>query len=246
MPPAPPSKTPPPGGVSPTPPTPPPPPPPPPPPSASAQAPSGPTSAATDDDLASLLSQISDEPDGPAPTVGAPLTKPTDVERPARAAAVTIESEGGIDFDPVLASYGARFGGLVVDSVIVLVCMLPGTVLVVAGSTPLIIVGVLLMLAGFGVATTLYARAVSRTGQWIGNRVTNTKVVDIRNGRSVTSGEAGLRFVIRYFVSSILYIGFLIAPFNSQRQTFHDMVAGTVVTRPPRATWSIDDEAADD
>jgi uncharacterized RDD family membrane protein YckC len=231
--------------------TPPPPPatnPPPPPPHhhTPAQAPSGPTSAATDDDLAALLSQISDEPDTAVPTVGAPLTKPTDVERPAPTATVTIESEGGIDFDPVLASFGARFGGLVIDSVIVLLCMLPGIVLVVAGSTTLIIVGLLLMLAGFGVATTLSARAVSRTGQWVGNRVTNTKVVDVRNGRMVASGEAGLRFVIRYFVSSILLIGFLIAPFNSQRRTFHDMVAGTVVTRPPRATWSIDDEVADD
>jgi uncharacterized RDD family membrane protein YckC len=202
-------------------------------------------SAATDDDLASLLSQISDEPETAVPTVGAPLTKPTDVERPARAAAVTIESEGGIDFDPVLASYGARFGGLVIDNVIVLLSMLPGMVLVIAGSTPLIIVGLLVMLAGFSVTTMLYARAVSSTGQWVGNRVTNTKVVDVRNGRTVTAGEAGLRFIIRYFVSSILYIGFLIAPFNSQRQTFHDMVAGTVVTRPPRATWSIDDEVAD-
>lgn len=179
------------------------------------------------------------------PTVGAPLTKPTDVERPARVAAVTIESEGGIDFDPVLASYGARFGGLVIDNVIVLLSMLPGIVLVIAGSTALIIVGLLLMLAGFGATTVLYARAVSRTGQWVGNRVTNTKVVDVRNGRTVTAGEAGLRFVIRHVVSSILYLGFLIAPFNSQRQTFHDMAAGTIVTRPPRATWSIDDEVAD-
>jgi uncharacterized RDD family membrane protein YckC len=219
--------------------------PPPPPHQSAAPAPSGPTSAETDDDLASLLSQISDEPETAAPSVGAPLTKPTDVERPTPTPTVTIESEGGIDFDPVLASYGARFGGLVIDTVIVVLCLLPGMVLVVAGSTALAIVGLIVMLAGFGVATTLYARAVSRTGQWVGNRVTNTKVVDVRNGRTVASGEAGLRFVIRYFVSSILLIGYLIAPFNSQRQTFHDMVAGTVVTRPPRATWSIDDEVTD-
>ena len=45
-----------------------------------------------------------------------------------------------------------------------------------------IIVGLLLMLAGFSVTTMLYARAVSRTGQWVGNRVTNTKMVDVRNG----------------------------------------------------------------
>lgn len=126
-----------------------------------------------------------------------------------------------------------------------LVCLLPGIVLLSTGSTMLAILGLLVMLAGFGVATLLYARAVSRTGQWVGNRVTNTKVVDVRNGRMVTSGEAGLRFVLRYVVSSILFIGFLIALFDSQRQTFHDRVAGTVVTRPPRATWSIDDEADD-
>jgi uncharacterized RDD family membrane protein YckC len=46
-------------------------------------------------------------------------------------------------------------------------------------------------------------------------------------------------------VSSILCIGFLVALGNSQRRTFHDNIAGTVVTRPPRATWSIDDEVTD-
>ena len=40
-------------------------------------------------------------------------------------------------------------------------------------------------------------------------------------------------------------IGFLVALGNSQRRTFHDNIAGTVVTRPPRATWSIDDEVTD-
>jgi len=45
-------------------------------------------------------------------------------------------------------------------------------------------------------------------------------------------------------VSSIFLIGFLVALGNSQRRTFHDNFAGTVVTRPPRATWSIDDEVA--
>jgi hypothetical protein len=34
-----------------------------------------------------------------------------------------------------------------------------------------------------------------------------------------------------------------VAFFNGQRRTFHDKMAGTVVTRPPRASWSIDDEA---
>ena len=180
-----------------------------------------------------------------SPTVAAPLTKPTDVERPKRPVAATIESDGGIDFDPALASYGARFVELMIDNLLVLLALVPGIALVAAGSATLIAIGLLLMAAGFGCVTVLYARAVSRTGQWVGNRATKTKVVDARNGRTITAGEAGLRFVLRYFASSILYIGFLLALFNSQRQTFHDMVVGSIVTRPPRATWSIDDEDAD-
>jgi len=191
------------------------------------------------------LSQITDDEVPAAPAVGAALTKPTDVERPERVEVAHIESEGGIDFDPALASYGTRLGGLLIDTVITTLFMVPGFALVVVGSTPLVVVGMLAMVVGFVAATVMYARAVASSGQWIGNRVTSTTVVDARNGRMITAPEAGLRFVLRSFVSSIFLIGFLVALGNSQRRTFHDNFAGTVVTRPPRATWSIDDEVAD-
>jgi uncharacterized RDD family membrane protein YckC len=190
------------------------------------------------------LSQISND-EVVTPDVGAPLTEPTDAARPERAQVARVESDGGIDFDPELASYGARLGGLIIDNLITALCMLPGLLLVTAGSTGLVIVGLALMAVGFGGPTVLSARSVATTGQWVGNRITNTKVVDARNGRMIDAGEAGLRFVVRFWVSSILLIGFLMALGNSQRRTFHDNVAGTVVTRPPRATWSIDDEATD-
>ena len=190
------------------------------------------------------MSQITDDDVPGAPAVGAALTEPTDVERPERVEVASIESEGGIDFDPALASYGARLGGLLIDTVITTLFMLPGFALVVVGSTPLVVVGMLAMVVGFSAATAMYGRAVSSSGQWIGNRVTSTTVVDARNGRMITAPEAGLRFVLRSFVSWIFLIGFLVALGNSQRRTFHDNFAGTVVTRPPRATWSIDDEAA--
>lgn len=108
------------------------------------------------------------------------------------------------------------------------------------------IVGILLMAVGFVGATVLYARGVAANAQGIGNRVMNTAVVDARNGRTIGVGEAALRFAVRWFVSSILLFGFLMAFGNSQRRTLHDNIAGTVVTRPPRAVWSIDDEAAGD
>ncbi len=104
--------------------------------------------------------------------------------------------------------------------------------------------GAVLMFAGFCVATVLYAQGVSRRGQSFGNRVTNTHVVDARNGHFIPAGDAGTRYVLRMLISMILFVGFLVALGNSQRRTFHDNVAGTVVIRPPRASWSIDEETA--
>jgi uncharacterized RDD family membrane protein YckC len=205
--------------------------------------PVGPASAVTDQELAALLARIGDDVAPPA-AVSTP-TKPADAVRPERADVAQVVSDGGLAFDPHLATFGARLGGLLIDAAAVLLFMLPGLGLVVAGSTPLIVLGVVAMMFGFGTATALSARAVSTNGQWIGNRMTGTKVVDVRNGRTVTTGEAGLRFVVRFCVSSIFGIGFLMALGNSQRQTLHDRIAGTVVTGRPRATWSIDDEGTD-
>ncbi len=216
----------------------PPPPGPPPPPPAVAN----PTPAGYDAELAELLARIDEDGDISAPAIGAALTKPTDVTRPERAAAAVIESAGGLDFDPVFASFGARAIGLLVDLVILMVLLVPGIALIVAGSTPLILLGLVLIVAGFAVGTVLYARAITSTGQSVGNRVAGTKVVDARNGRPVESGEAGLRYVLRFAVSIIFFIGFLVAFADPQRRTFHDKIAGTVVTRPARESWSIDDE----
>ena len=162
--------------------------------------------------------------------------------RPERAGAALLESEGGIDFDPVFASFGARAVGLSVDLVILTLLLVPGIAFVLAGSTPLVLIGLVLMVAGFGAGTVLYTRAIVSTGQSVGNRVAGTKVVDARNGRPVESGEAGLRYVLRFAVSIFFFIGFLVAFADPQRRTFHDKIAGTVVTRPARQSWSIDDE----
>ncbi len=195
-----------------------------------------------DDELAALLARIDEEGDISAPPVGAELTKPTDVVRPERARAAVIETEGGIDFDPVFASFGARAVGLLVDLAILTLLLVPGIALIAAGSTPLVLLGLATLVAGFIVGTVLYTRAITSTGQSLGNRVAGTKVVDARNGRCIASGEAGLRYVLRFTVSIILFIGFLVAFADPQRRTFHDKIAGTVVTRPARQSWSIDDE----
>lgn len=156
-----------------------------------------------------------------------------------------METEGGIAFDPDFASFGARALGLAVDLAILGLWLLPGIALIVTGSTALALVGFVVEIAGFAAATVVYARSVSRTGQSLGNRVAKTKVVDARNGRLVGPAEAGLRYALRFLVSIIFFIGFFLAFGDSQRRTFHDKIAGTVVTRPARASWSIDDEVVE-
>ncbi len=223
-------------------------PPPPPPPTTSSPGPpppaTSPAPAGYDAELAELLARIDEDGDISAPAVGTALTKPTDVTRPERAAAAVIESAGGLDFDPAFASFGARAIGLLIDLVILTLLLVPGMALIVAGSTPLILLGLALIVAGFAVGTVLYTRAITSTGQSVGNRVAGTKVVDARNGRPVESGEAALRYILRFTVSIVFFIGFLIVFADPQRRTFHDKTAGTVVTRPPRESWSIDDEVA--
>ncbi len=171
--------------------------------------------------------------------VGTATTRPTEVTRPQAAAAVAIETGSGLAFDPSFASYGQRLVGLVVDVVVLTVLCIPGLALTIGGST---VLGAFLLFLGFAVATVLYARGVSSSGQSFGNRVTSTRVVDARNGSSIPVAEAGTRYVVRMLVSTILFIGFLVALGNSQRRTFHDNIAGTVVIRPTRASWSIDDD----
>ena len=174
--------------------------------------------------------------------MGSALTAPTDVSRPTRPETDAV-AETEVRFDPVFASFGERAVGLIVDWLVLDLFLLPGVVLAATGSGAGVLLGVVAMAVGFVAATVVNTRAVSATGQTLGNRVASTKVVDARNGNLVDNGAAATRYVLRFVVSPILFLGFLVAFTNPERRTFHDQFAGTIVTRPPRASWSIDDEA---
>jgi hypothetical protein len=198
-------------------------------------------------ELDDLLDQLHEEhgidPSSTQIPLDAPLTNPTDVVRPAQAAAAVIESTGGADFDPEFAAFGPRLIGWLIDTTVMLILMTPGVAVIVAGSSiPSTVIGIALAVAGFLVATVLYARSVTRTGKWIGNRITHTEVVDVLNGSRLDHGRSSTRFVIRQLVSPIFFFGFLMALGDGQRRGFHDQMASSIVVRPPRQTWSIDDE----
>lgn len=192
-------------------------------------------------DLSDLLSELAGGID--APDVEAALTDPRDVQRPERASAAVIESTGGIDFEPVFATFGSRVLGLVVDLMATLVMMAPGAALIVVGRLSLVgVLGGLLVIAGFALATRRYARSIATTGQWFGNRVASTRVVDVTNGELITVPKAATRFLLRALISPVLLFGFFVAFADPQRRAFHDHAAESIVTRPPRETWAVGDD----
>ncbi len=205
------------------------------------------------DDLDDLLAQIAADdaaptaatpapgtptdttPTSAAPTSAGTPTTATSTDPSTRGTAPTVESDGGLGFDPVIAGVGARALGLVIDSLVTAVLLVPGIVIAVVGAP---VIGVLVAIAGFLVAALLYARAISTRQQWIGNRVAATRVVNVRNGSPIDTAHAATRFVARQLISPILLFGFLMAFANPQRRTFHDQLAGTIVTRRPLETWT--------
>ncbi|MFT6289874.1 MAG: putative RDD family membrane protein YckC [Ilumatobacter sp.] len=221
-----------------------PPPPPPPPPAAPSSA---------DADLSYILAQMDTDdaersggtiqvaPGAPAADLSNKLTDPRDLERPSAASAIVIESEGGLNFDPTLAGFDKRFIGILVDTLVLSLAMLPGLTLMFLGGI-LAAVGALLALLGFSTAIWVTARKIVASGQSIGNTIANTRVVDGINGSNIDMGRAVLRTAVRHLVSPVLLLGFLVSLPDPQRRTFHDRLTQTVVIGRDREVWTVDDE----
>ena len=73
----------------------------------------------------------------------------------------------------------------------------------------------------------VYFHAV--TGQTPGKLICGIKVLTV-DGRLIGFGRSFIRF-LGYFLSMILYIGFLMILFTGKKQGLHDKLAGTVVVK---------------
>jgi hypothetical protein len=93
-------------------------------------------------------------------------------------------------------------------------------------------------LAAFAGVTYVSGRAVARSRQWIGNRLTGTFVVDAINGANLPLGHAVTRMVVRHLLSPIALFGFIAALADGQRRAFHDRVASSLVITREREVWT--------
>jgi uncharacterized RDD family membrane protein YckC len=116
------------------------------------------------------------------------------------------------------ADFWSRLGALVIDIVLVAVGV---------GVTPLVPGGL------FPWAMGVFLAAMwAWKGTTVGGVVLNLKVVRL-DDRPIDPATAIVRTIIGY-ISLMTLVGFLWCIWDSEQQTWHDKVAGTVVVRTPK------------
>lgn len=131
------------------------------------------------------------------------------------------------DFQPTTnrsgprASFGVRFVALLVDAVVLAV--VGGVLRLILGATGGQSIAVLVGLAYYG-----YLEG-SPSGQTVGKKMMNIRVVDLNGGGPIGIGRALLRYVGRIISAIPCLLGYFWAIWDDQNQTWHDKFATTVV-----------------
>lgn len=152
------------------------------------------------------------------------------------------------------AGFWIRVGSYLLDSVLYgllfMVFAIPGIILIVRAfdkcvtieektycpdgepNPGLIAGGVVLLVIGLIVVGVLYFRALGRTGQTWGRKITNIKVVDQRTHEPLGIPKAFGRYLIQgvfSFVPVLPLLDILWMLWDDQKQTLHDKVVSSIV-----------------
>ena len=120
------------------------------------------------------------------------------------------------------AGFWRRFGAYLIDSILIGIVV---GILTAALKTPGYFVGIAIGLAYF-----VYFEGGS-TGQTIGKRVLDIRVIDYATGGPLGYGKAFLRWIGRIVSGAICALGYLWMIWDKEKQTWHDKIAGTVVVQ---------------
>ena len=160
--------------------------------------------------------------------------------------------EGPIGDTITLASWGARFGGIMLDTLFLILILIPiGYILqllvLYAGYDFSLRAytgtidksgGIVLFLAFlFYISSVLlvyhfyYVVQLHKKGRTLGKRLVGVKVVDAASHRYPTKTQAWGRLLAYFMSSLILYIGFLMPLWTKRKQGLHDLMANTIVIK---------------
>lgn len=130
------------------------------------------------------------------------------------------------------AGFGIRLVAILIDAVVLTVV---GFVIrVILGNS----IGGLIDLVA-GIAYYIYLEG-SPSGQTVGKKLMNIRVIDFNGGGAIGYSRAALRYVGRIPSTIVCLLGYFWMLWDSEKQTWHDKIATTVVVPTadyPVAAW---------
>jgi uncharacterized RDD family membrane protein YckC len=119
------------------------------------------------------------------------------------------------------ANFGQRLLGLIIDGLVMIVPF--GIFFAIFDPALAYLLGILAMGAYFVVLEG------GATGQTLGMKALSIRVVDMHNGGPIGAGRATVRALVQFFLSGILYLGYLWMLWDKEKQTWHDKASSSVV-----------------
>ncbi|OGG02571.1 hypothetical protein A2Z33_02160 [Candidatus Gottesmanbacteria bacterium RBG_16_52_11] len=172
---------------------------------------------------------------GTAPAVAPPTPPVSPAETQAAAPGVNQGDYAG--FTPRF--FASMIDGFIVAVIYGLVSTIPSFLLSMVTGTSQdpglalvsAIAGMALWVLGMAGVYAYWIYFTGKSGQTVGKKLLNIRVVDAATGRPPTYTHAFLREVIGKLLSSFLLLGYLWMLWDQRKQTWHDKIAGTVVVK---------------
>ncbi len=178
----------------------------------------------------------------PVQTPQPPQTPPVQsvpVPPPVQPATPPVHTHNTADFSGGAKSFkfggiGARFVALLIDSIVItvplmIINMIIGKILFSMGIWAL--ASVLIMILDIVVAYGYFTYCYAAFGQTLGKKLLGLYVVDQQTGKNPTFKQAFIRTLVQGLISGIFLIGYIMAFFNPEHKTLHDMIAKTYVVK---------------
>ena len=142
---------------------------------------------------------------------------------------------GGYAPQGVLADWGVRALGYLIDVAVIAVVLVPLYILGAVVSTAFVYLG---WLAGLALGIFL-AVQVGQVGQSPGMRTVGIKCIHQQTGQTIGAGLAIVRTIAHFVDTLICYVGWLFPLWDRNRQTLADKIMSTVVVRVPPQSFSL-------
>lgn len=121
-----------------------------------------------------------------------------------------------------LAGFWIRFGGAVIDAIIIGIAQFILAMIIDMNTAQGL---------GFLISAVYFTYFHGSTGQTLGNKALNIRVIDADAGDAIGYGRAFLRWVVSFFSGMVIGLGYLWMLWDSNNQTWHDKAAKSVVVK---------------